>query len=69
MGAPEDLAALVRDIRRLAERSAVLAAEAVALMKEAEQLLAVAAERRAEAMDTVPPIRPRQPVSEHDARA
>jgi hypothetical protein len=68
MDASEDLAAIVRDIHRLAERSAALAAEAAALMKVAEQLLATAAERRAEAMDTVPPIRPRQPVSEHDAR-
>ena len=68
MDASEDLAALVRDIHRLAERSASLAAEAAALMQEAEQLLATAAERRAEAMDTVPPIRPRQPASEHDAR-
>jgi hypothetical protein len=68
MDASEDLAALVRDIHRLAERSASLAAEAAALTKEAEQLLAVAAERRAEAMDTVRPIRPRQHASEHNAR-
>jgi hypothetical protein len=68
MHASEDLAAIVRDIHRLAERSASLAAEAAAPMREAEQLLAAAAEQRAEAMDTVPPIRPRQPASEHDAR-
>jgi hypothetical protein len=59
MQTQEELASLVRDIHRLAQRSAVLAAEAVVLTREAEELLAVAAERRAAALDGIPPYRPR----------
>jgi hypothetical protein len=54
MNTPEELQALVRDIHRLAERSAVLAGEAAAMMEEAEQLLAVAAERKAAVLDEAP---------------
>jgi hypothetical protein len=62
MNTPEELQALVRDIHRLAERSAVLAGEAAAMMEEAEHLLAVAAERKAAVLDEAPPGKPHQPV-------
>jgi hypothetical protein len=58
MRTQEELASLVRDIHRRAQRSAVLAAEAAVLAQEAEELLAVAADRRAAALDAVPPYRP-----------
>jgi hypothetical protein len=58
MNTPEQLQALVRDIHRLAQRSAVLAGEAAALTEEAEHLLAVAAQRKAAVLDEAPPGKP-----------
>jgi hypothetical protein len=53
-----ELDALVLDIHRLSQRSAVLAGEAAALIEEAEHLLAVAAERSAAVLDETPPGKP-----------
>jgi hypothetical protein len=58
MNTPEQLQALVRDIHRLAQRSAALAGEAAALTEEAEHLLAVAEQREAAVLDEAPPGKP-----------
>jgi hypothetical protein len=56
MGMSEEAKALLRDIHRLQERSAALAAEAEALVARARQLLALADEHRAVAEDGTRPV-------------